>query len=135
MASDSITGKAGSASVGGGAITFTKWTAKANKEYAKSTDSGNYDVPSGRLCTAQLAGEENLEGTIEGNWSRAQTPALVARIKSDKSVAIVLNFDQSTLFASFNADLTNFDFDVTVPGAEVVPFSCSFKSNGLITYP
>lgn len=135
MALDSVTGKAGTASVAGGGIVFTKWTAKPKKEYAKSTDSSNYDVASKRLCTAQLAGEENLEGTIEGNWNRAQSPGLIKRITDDTPVQVALNIDQTTLFASFKADLTEFEVDVTVPGAEVVPFTCNFMSNGLITYP
>lgn len=135
MASDSVTGKAGGLLVAGSGLTFTKWTAKPKKQYAKSTDSSNYDAGSGRLCSAQVAGEENLEGTIEGFWSRSQTPALIARIKSDTPVAIVLKIDQATTFASFNADLSEFAVDLAVPGAELVPFTCNFMSNGLITYP
>ena len=135
MASDSVTGKAGKVTLAGSGVTFTKWNAKPKKEYAKSTDSSNYDVASGRLCSAQLPGEENLEGTIEGNWNRSQSPTLIARIKSDAPVPIALMIDQSTTFASFNADLTDFEVDLTVPGAETVPFTCNYKSNGLITYP
>ena len=135
MASDSVTGKAGNSTVAGSSLTITSWTAKPKREYAKSTDSSNYDVASGRLCSAQLPGEENLEGTIEGNWSRAQTPTLIARIKTDAVVAVVLKIDNSTNFASFNADLTDMEVDLTVPGADTVNFSCNFKSNGLITYP
>ena len=135
MASDSTTGKAGAVTLAGSGVIFTKWSAKPKKEYGKSTDSSNYDVASGRLCTAQLPGEENLEGTIEGNWNRSQSPTLIGRIKSDTPVPIVLKIDQTTTFASFNADISDLEVDVTVPGAEVVPFTCSFKSNGLIVYP
>lgn len=136
MASDSITGKAGTCSVAGGTVTITKWSAKVKKEMKDSTDSSNYVSGNNQLFAAQLPGKHNLEGTIEGHWSRGNTPsALSSRFTSDTPVATILKLDQSTTFASFNADLSEFDIGVDVDSADMVDFSCSFMSNGTITYP
>lgn len=135
MASDSITGKAGGCTVAGGTVVITKWSAKTKKEMKDSTDSSNYVSANNQLYAAQLPGKHNLEGTIEGHWSRANTPtAFSGRLNSDAPVALVLKIDQSTPYATFNADLSEFDLDVDVGSAEPVDFSCSFMSNGAITY-
>src|SRR4051794_5909943 len=131
MASDSVTGKAGKVTVAGATLTFTKWTAKPKKEYAKSTDSSNYVPGTKQLWTSQLAGEQNLEATVEGNWSRANTPTnLISKLQSDDPVAAVLMIDQSTTFCSGNFDLTDLEVGVEVEGAKVVEFSCTLLSNG-----
>lgn len=135
MASDNITGKAGNVSVAGVAIKITKWGAKSKKEMAKRTDSGDYVPATKQLWTAQLPGEQNLEGTIEGHWNRTQTPSgIIAKLTSDDVLPVVLKLDESTNYASFAADLSEVEVTVDVPGAEMIDFTAKFMSNGPVTY-
>lgn len=135
MAQDSKTGKAGQISVYGAQLTITKWTAKTKKEMAKSTDSSNYDVPSGQLFAAQLPGEHSIEVSVEGHWSAANTPAnLTSKLQQDATGQVVLMYDRSTTYASFKADISDVEITVEIPGAKTIDFSATLMSNDKITY-
>lgn len=128
------TGKAGSITISSNVIPITKWSAKINFEFADATDSGNYDSGSGRLPKSQLAGDDQMEVTIEGNWDAATTSTnLLALLKAPNSgpYAVVLKIDASTPFANGNFDLTDAETTLEVPGATTVKYTCNAKSNGL----
>ena len=134
MAQDSFTGKAGSVSIGG-SLVITKWDATVKTEMAKSTDSSNYDVASGRLASAQLHGEESIEATVEGHYSLASTStSTLKQMFATAPVPATLSFTRTADFCTGNFDVSEFKTGIVVEGATTVDFSCTLMGNGLITY-
>lgn len=136
-ATQSKTGRSGNVTVGGNVLNITGWTAKPRKEFADSTDSGDYDATTGQTWTSQAPGVTGLDGTIKGNWDfgGSTDTNLIQIFKSDGPYAVVLKLTASVSFASFNADITDVDVEVSVPGSTMISFTANFKSNGIITYP
>jgi hypothetical protein len=135
-ATQSRTGRWGNATVNGVVINITKWTAKPRKEFADSTDSGGYDSVTTQVFTSQKPGATGLDGTIEGNYDFGGTTDanFTQLFNSDGPYATVLGFSPTTTFASFNADYSDVEYSVMVPGATMITFTANFKSNGKPTY-
>lgn len=136
MATSGMTGKAGSITVGGTVIPITKCNSKQTIAFADATDSGNYDSGSGNLYKSQLSGDVQIEMTIEGNYDTATTSAnIIGKMKAPSSgpYAAVFKLNGSTTLFSGNVDLTDMETSLTVPGAEMVTFTCTAKSNGSYT--
>jgi hypothetical protein len=135
-ATQTKTGKAGNITIGGNVVPITKWSGKLNVSFADSTDSGNYNAGSGNLYKSQLPGDQHVEGSIEGFYDTATTSTnITSNIKNPTSgpYALVLKFDGSTTWFNGNVDFENVDFTVQVPGATIINFTASFKSNGSYT--
>jgi hypothetical protein len=130
-----VTGRAGSATVNAVALAITGWSAKLNKELADSTDSNNFDPASGQLYASQVPGVISMEATIEGNFDTAGSTStnIIAKLKSDVPIPLVLKLTQAVTFGSGNFDLSNVDVSVAVPGSTMVTFSATAKSNGIFT--
>jgi hypothetical protein len=132
MATQSKTGRSGSVTVASVVIPITKWSLKGTKDLADSTDSGNYDPPSGQTYKSQQPGVIGLEGTIEGNWDAATTSSgIIAKLKADPPLPCVFKIDASTNYASGNFDLSDVETSVEVPGATMIKFTANVKSNGI----
>jgi hypothetical protein len=130
------TGKAGSITISGNVVPITKASPKVTMNFADATDSGNYDSGSGNLYKSQLAGDTQMELSIEGFWDAATTSTnITAKIQAPGSgpYAMVVKLDGSTTYCSGNFDLTDVSLDVTVPGATMISFTATAKSNGKYT--
>lgn len=132
-ATQSVTGRGGSAKVNNVTIGITRWEATITRALADATDSNNYDSTSGQTFQSQAEGVVGIDGTLEGNYDLSGTTdanfsqKLVA---ADGPYPVVLGLTPSVNFASLNADFENVRYSVSVPGATMITFSCSFKSNG-----
>ncbi len=129
------TGRFGNATVNGVIINITGWRCKVHKEFAISTDSGNFDAASNQLWRSRAPGEVWCEGSLEGNFDLAGTTDanFIQKFKSDGPYAVALNITQTVKFASFNADFDEVEINVAVPGATMVTFTTPFMSNGIPT--
>ncbi len=134
MAAGSKTGRAGYVTVNSVAIPITKWTVKATKELADSTDSSNWDTTSSELYKSQLPGVLAIEGTLEGFLDSATTgTGLISKLKTDTPLPITFQYDRATNAFSGNFDLSDVNVNVQVPGASMITFTANFKSNGVFT--
>jgi hypothetical protein len=124
-------GRSGSITVNSVNIPITKWTAKLSKELADSTDSSNYDVASGQTYKAQVPGVISIEATVEGNFDSAASTGVINKLKSDPMLPVVLKLDATTTFCSGSFDLSDAEVSVEVPGATMVSFTATVKSNGV----
>jgi hypothetical protein len=130
------TGKAGALTISSNVVPITSAKPKVSVEFADSTDSGNYDVATGNIYKAQLAGETSIELSIEGYWDAATTSTnITAKIQSPGSGPwpMVVKLDGSTTLCSGNFDLSDVEFSVQVPGATMISFTATAKSNGKYT--
>jgi hypothetical protein len=134
-ATQSITGRGGSAKVNGVTIGITRWTGRLRKEFADATDSNNYDAATGQTWTSQAPGVLGMDGTVEGNYDLAGTTDanFTQKFKTDGPYATVLNLSPTVSHSSFNADFSDVEYSVSVPGSTMVTFTANFKSNGIIT--
>jgi hypothetical protein len=129
------TGRAGNLTLSSQIINITKWDAKLNVAFADSTDSGNYSAPA--LFKSQLNGDQQIEGSIEGNFDASTTSTNVTallKVPSSGPYALVLKYDASLTCFSGNADFSDLSFSVSVPGATMITFTASYKSNGSFTF-
>ena len=135
-ATQSRTGRYGSATVNGAVCNITKWTAKPRKEFADSTDSGNYDAVTSQVWTSQAPGVTGLDGTIEGyyDFGGSTDTNFTQLFLTDGPYATVLKFSPTTNFATFQADYSDVEYSVMVPGATMITFTANYKSNGKPTY-
>lgn len=131
----SATGRFGTGTVNGVTINITMWRCKVHKEFAVSTDSGNYDSVTAQLYRSRAPGEVWLEGHMEGNYDFGGTTDanFTQKFKTDGPYPVVLSFNRTTNFASFNADFDETEYTVTVNGANMITFSAPFMSNGTPT--
>ena len=139
MAVSKLTGKAGTLTYANTVLTITKWSANVNKDFADSTDSSDYDSNTTHLVwKEQLASGIAIEGDIEGYWDTTANTGTNAFLMSyffsaNAAADLALKLDASTVFASGNADLTNFKIEVAVNEAKTTGFTASYKSNGIWT--
>lgn len=131
----SITGRGGSMKINGVVLGITEWSGKLHKEFAVSTDSNNLDPVTGQLYRSRAPGEIWVEFTCKGNYDMAGTTDanFSQKWKQDGPWPVVLGLTPTTNFASFNADLDDINFAVTVPGATMVTFDSGGQSNGITT--
>lgn len=131
----SATGRFGTITVNGVTIPITMWRCKVHKEFAVSTDSGNYDATTTQLYRSRAPGEVWLEGHVEANYDFGGTTDanFTQKFKTDGPYPVVLSFSRTTTFASFNADFDEVEYTVTVPGATMISFTSPFQSNGTPT--
>lgn len=130
------TGKAGSLTISGNVIPITSANPKVSMSFADSTDSGGYDAGTGNLYKSQLAGDTQIELSIEGFWDAATTSTnITAKIQNPGAgpYTMVVKLDGSTTYCSGNFDLENVDLKVQVPGATMISFTATAKSNGKYT--
>lgn len=135
MAITAITGRGGSATVGGHAVAISKWTAKFTKALADTTDSSTWDGT--HLFQSQAPGVLGCDGTLEGYWDQAgsTTTYLMNILLNDPKTAVTLAYDST---GSHNAmvgyfDISDVEISLEVPGATAVKFTANFKSNGPFT--
>jgi hypothetical protein len=134
MATSFRTGRFGKMTIAGTAIPVTKWSFKLDKSLQETTSTSSYDAGTTQTWQEQLPGVLKGEGSIDFNWDANSTSsAIIAKLKLDAAVAIVLQVDQSTTYASFNADLSDVDMNLEVDGK--VSGTANFKSNGVVTMP
>jgi hypothetical protein len=136
MPAKGLTGKAGTITVHGNVIAITKMTDKLNVEFADSTDSSNYDPTSGNLFKAQLSGDQQMEFTIEGFYDLNSTPAnLTALVQNPSGGPYPCVSELDGKNQRFNGSVDLYDVETTceVPGAVMVSFTCTAKSNGKYT--
>jgi hypothetical protein len=132
----SMTGRGGSATIGGTVIPITKWSAKTSRNLADATDSSGYDPVTGQTWMSQAQGVVGMEVTIEGNYDLATTSTNVtSKIKTDGPFAVVLKVNPTTVYASGNFDFTDVETTLEVPGSTMVTWSVTAKSSGVITLP
>lgn len=133
----SQTGRFGTATVLGVFIPITTWTAKVRKAFAPSTDSNNYDAVTGQTWTSQQPGVVGMDGTIGGNFDFSGTidGNFIQKFKTDGPYAIALGLTRTTTFASCNADFSDVDVSVTIDDANMITWSATWKSNGVVTLP
>lgn len=133
----SQTGRFGTTTVLGVFIPITTWTAKIRKAFSPSTDSNNYDPITGQTWTSQQPGVVGLDGTLGGNFDFGGTTDanFIQKFKTDGPYAIVLGLTRTTTFASCNADFSDVDFSVSIDDANMITWSATFKSNGIVTLP
>lgn len=127
------TGKAGNITVSGNVVPITKANPKVNVEFADSTDSGGYDPVTGNLYKSQLSGDSQIELSIEGYWDAATTSTnITAKIKNPSAGPwpMVVKLDGSTTYCSGNFDISDVDLTIQVPGATMIGFTATAKSNG-----
>jgi hypothetical protein len=130
------TGKAGSITISGNVIPITRANPKVSMEFADSTDSGNYDPTSGNLYKSQLAGDTQIVLAIEGYWDAATTSTnITGKIQNPAAgpYPLVVKLDGSTTYCSGNFDLTDVDLQVEIPGATMISFTATARSNGKYT--
>ena len=126
-----MTGKAGNMTWNGTAIPITSAKPKVAKAMADSTDSSNYDAGTQQLYKAQLPGDWQMTLAVEGFFDRTITPTTVlAALVSNATVEAVVKIDGSTTFVDCFFDVSDFDMDITVPGAVMVGYTCTMMSNG-----
>lgn len=136
MPTQSMTGRAGTATVNGVVIPITKWSAKANRNLADATDSANYDVATGQTWTDAASGVVSMELTLEGNYDLATTSAqITSKIKTDGPFPVVLMVNRSTTYATGNFYFSDVETNVEVPGGTMINWSASCKNSGIITLP
>lgn len=131
-ASQSITGRAGNAQIASTTINITKWDATIERALADATDSGDFDSVTGQTYQSQAEGVVGINGTLEGNYDLAgSTDSLITqKFLTDGPYSLLLGITSAVKWASFNADFENATFSLSVPGATMVTFRTSFKSNG-----
>lgn len=131
----STTGRFGYGSVSGVPIGITGWTGTLNKPLADATDSNNYDATTQQTYQSQAYGVIGIDGTLEGNYDLAGTTdaQFTQKFKTDGPYPIVLGITRTQTWASMNADFSDIQFRVSVPGSTMVTFTANFKSNGIPT--
>lgn len=128
-----ITGRAGHATVGGTALSISKWTAKFTKALADTTDSSTWD--GSHLYQSQAPGVLGCDGTLEGYWDQAGTTTTVLMniLTNDPKTAVVLYYDATHQAMNGYFDISDVEMTLEVPGATAVKFTATFKSNGAFT--
>ena len=135
-ATQSLTGKAGSMTLGNTVVPITKADPKTMFEFADATDSGNFAPAAGShgtLYKSQRAGDTQVEISIEGYYDKATTPSVVLAKLLDPDAGpwpMTVNFDQTTVYFTGNVDIYNVDTSMTIPGANMISFTATAKSNG-----
>ena len=132
----SMTGVAGNLTLNGSLLPITKADPKTMFEFADSTDSGNF-VPSagsqGTLFKGQKAGDTQMEIAIEGYYDSATTPSNLLTSLMDPNSGpwpMVVKLNGTIVYVTGNFDIYNVDTSMTIPGAVMVSFSATAKSNG-----
>lgn len=135
MSANKTTGRKGQAFINGNKIDITAWTAKPRKELADSTDSGDFDPPSGQLYTSQQPGAVGQDITIEGNYDLTKTsPNFTQQLKQDPPADVVLWLTDTVKHSEGHYDLEDCETKLEVPGGTMVKFTCNGKSNGVVTH-
>lgn len=130
----SFTGRQGQATVAGNIVPITKWTAKITRQYADSTDSATYNPGTGQVWETQAPGTVVAEGSLEGNYDLATTDADITTLfASDGPFTVLLDLNRSTHFMSCLMNFMDMEVTVQVPGANMVTWSCNFKTSGIPT--
>jgi hypothetical protein len=125
------TGKAGNILVAAAVVAITKWSGKLTKEYANATDSTGFDPTNQQLWKKQAAGSIQLEGSIEGFFDfNADSSSVLAAVLGDVALQTVLNYDETTPFATGPMNFMDFDSGIDVEGGTTVGFTTGFKSYG-----
>jgi hypothetical protein len=126
------TGRFGKATVTGVAIPLTQWSCKWDKSLQDTTSTSSYDGTTQQTWQEQLPGILRGEGSIQAHWDASSTPSSITnRIKLDPTVALVFSVDQTTVYASGNADLSDVEVTLNVDGT--VDMTANFKTNGVWT--
>ena len=134
MATQSFTGRQGQATVQGNIIPITKWTAKITRQYADSTDSSTFDVPTGQTWESQAPGTVVAEGSMEGNFDLATTSAdVIALFKADGPYTVLFALTRAVNFMTGLFNFMDCDVTISIPGATMCTFSCNYKSTNIIT--
>jgi hypothetical protein len=133
MATSFRTGRFGGMTLAGNTIPITKWSHKLDKSLQDTTSTSSYDATTQQTWQEQLPGILRGDGSIDFNWDANSTSSyIINKLKADPQVAIVLQIDKSTNYASFNADLSDVNLDMPVDG--VIKGTASYKTNGPVTY-
>lgn len=133
MSTQFKSGSQGKMTLAGNPIPITKWRFKLDKSLQDTTSTSSYDATTQATWQEQVSGVRRGDGSIEFNFDANSTSAnIIAKLKQDAVVALVLNTDQGTLYASFNADLSDTETTLEVDGK--VTGSANFKSNGPVTF-
>lgn len=136
-ATQSFTGRFGTASVSNTPVGITGWTARLHKDLADATDSNNYDASTNQTFQSQAYGVIGIDGSLTGNVDLGgSTDSLfIQKFLTDGPYPLTLSFTRSVVFASMNADFSDVDFSLSVPGSTMVTFTANFKSNQKPTLP
>lgn len=131
MATSFRAGAKGKMTIDGTAIGVTKWTFKLDRSLQDTTSTSSYDSPTANTWQEQLPGVVRGEGSIDFNFDANSTSSvIIAKLKLDPVVAIVLSVDQTTVYATFNANISDVEMTLEVDGK--VSGSANFKSSGVV---
>lgn len=132
MATQSFTGRQGQATVAGNIVPITKWTSKITRQYADSTDSATYDVPTGQTWETQAPGTVVAEGSLEGNFDLATTSAdIISLFKTDGPFLVLLALTRATNFMQAYFNFMDCEVTISIPGATMCTWSCNYKSTSI----
>ena len=141
MTENRRTGKGAYLTINGNRVEVTSLKSNINTEWAKSTDSSDYDATDDILFSSQQPGETHLEIDVEGNFDLTTTsPNVIALIRNGgvagqggAPVPVVVYSSPTTKFVSGNFNVESGSVNLTVPGATMYTFSCKLMSNGPYT--
>ncbi|MDR3632623.1 MAG: hypothetical protein P4L84_02235 [Isosphaeraceae bacterium] len=134
MAETRRTGKGAYLTLNGNRVEVTSLKSNVTTEWAKSTDSSDYDATDDILFSSQQPGETHLEIDVEGNFDLATTSAnVISLIRKGGLVPAVIYSSSTTTFATGNFNVESGSVNLTVPGATMYTFSCKLNSNGPYT--
>jgi hypothetical protein len=134
MAENRRTGKGAYLLLGGNRVEVTSLKSNVATEWARSTDSSDYDAADDILFGSQQPGETRLEVDVEGNFDLNSTSAnVIGLIRKGALVPASIYSTPSTPFASGNFNVENGSVSLTVPGATMYTFTCKLTSNGPFT--
>ncbi|GAC1307095.1 MAG: hypothetical protein NVSMB14_12790 [Isosphaeraceae bacterium] len=133
MATNKLTGKAGTVVFNGDNLEITKWDAKHNRDLKDSTDSTNYDAASNMVHKGQEPVALQTEVDCEGYFNAAAVDfAVINNLYSGSvSVLMALKFNAANIYGHGNFDVEKFETES--PIMDVVKWKASFKSNNIFT--
>jgi len=129
-----VVGSRGVASVGGTAVSVTKWTHKLDPGFVECTGTGDYDSSSGQTWKRKINTIMGAEGTLELNFDATTTNSvLVAKFTANPIVncALILQLTQTSTYGHGNVFLT--DIEVTSPVDDKVTVTCNWSNDGPFT--
>ena len=130
---DKISGKQMYLTISGTAINITGVTPTVSPKFADTTDSDDFHSGTDLIYPSQIQVSAPVEMSVKGRYNKVKTgPAIIAKMFTGGGPYAV-TFGVATGYAHFsgNYDISDFQIDGEVEGE--VNYSCTIKSNGVIT--
>lgn len=136
MAKVNVSGKSGSFVYSGTTIPFKSVKPKTSRDFADTTDSGNYDQTTDLVHKSQIVVTTQTEVPVEGVFDLTTTPSSLIAALYNATAAVPCSFVYTSghTYGHGNFDLIDFEATYVSDQAEPVKWTATLRSNGVFTY-